>query len=132
MTRRVRRWAAWIYLPIAVRGRSSGSAAAPALSGGGDETLLVAEDEPAVRAILARSLREYGYTVLEARDGAHALEVAQRSPAPPDMLIATIQSLEVSTIFSRSKLVRTRAGTALPRPAIRTVIRAPLWPLREV
>jgi two-component system, cell cycle sensor histidine kinase and response regulator CckA len=59
-------------------------------SGGGHETVLVAEDEPAVRAILARALREYGYSVLEARDGAQALELAQHAPAPPDIVIADV------------------------------------------
>jgi DNA-binding NtrC family response regulator len=28
--------------------------------------------------------------VLEARDGAHALEVAERAPAPPDLVIADV------------------------------------------
>jgi two-component system cell cycle sensor histidine kinase/response regulator CckA len=43
-----------------------------------------------VRAIVARALREYGYTVLEARDGAHALEVMERAPGPPDIVIADV------------------------------------------
>jgi two-component system cell cycle sensor histidine kinase/response regulator CckA len=50
----------------------------------------VAEDEPAVRAIIARSLREYGYSVIEARDGSHALELAEGAPAPPDLVIADV------------------------------------------
>jgi PAS domain S-box-containing protein len=79
-----------IYLPVAATGRESERSNAPGLSGGGHETVLVAEDEPAVRAILARALREYGYSVLEARDGVHALELAQRAPAPPDLVIADV------------------------------------------
>jgi PAS domain S-box-containing protein len=79
-----------IYLPVAVAKREGESGIAPGLSGGGHETVLLAEDEPAVRAILARALREYGYTVLEARDGAHALDLAQRAPAPPDIVIADV------------------------------------------
>jgi DNA-binding response OmpR family regulator len=58
--------------------------------GGGSETILVAEDEPAVRAILARTLREYGYNVLEARDGSHALELADQAPGPPDLVVADV------------------------------------------
>jgi PAS domain S-box-containing protein len=79
-----------IYLPIATAGRESEGGSASGLSGGGHEMVLLAEDEPAVRAILARGLREYGYSVLEARDGAQALELAQRAPAPPDIVIADV------------------------------------------
>ncbi|HVJ99981.1 MAG TPA: ATP-binding protein, partial [Gemmatimonadales bacterium] len=79
-----------LYLPVAAAGRESGGWVAPGLAGGGLETVLVAEDEPAVRAILARALREYGYTVLEARDGAQALDLAQGAPAPPDIVVADV------------------------------------------
>ena len=79
-----------IYLPVTASGRGGEGGSGLGPSGGGNETLLVAEDEPAVRAILARALREYGYSVLEARDGAHALELAERAAAPPDMVIADV------------------------------------------
>lgn len=45
----------------------------PAARGHG-ETILVAEDEPPVRTIVARILRRAGYSVLEARDGQQAVE----------------------------------------------------------
>jgi len=55
---------------------------------GGSEVILLAEDDSLVRAVLARSLREYGYDVLEARDGLDALEVASRGVSPPNLVIA--------------------------------------------
>jgi PAS domain S-box-containing protein len=79
-----------IYLPLSAARLASGRAVASTVFGGGSESILVAEDEPAVRAILARTLRAYGYTVLEARDGLHALELAEAAAAPPKLVIADI------------------------------------------
>jgi len=79
-----------IYLPL-IDAPVRATAASQARSvEGGRETVLMAEDDDAVRDILARSLREYGYTVLEARDGQHALEVATAAPAPPDLVVADV------------------------------------------
>jgi signal transduction histidine kinase/CheY-like chemotaxis protein len=40
----------------------------------GHETILVVEDEPSVRAVVVQLLKNLGYTVIEAEDGAEALE----------------------------------------------------------
>lgn len=41
------------------------------------ETILLAEDEPLVRAMVVAVLRDQGYNVLETTNGAEALQVAQ-------------------------------------------------------
>jgi two-component system cell cycle sensor histidine kinase/response regulator CckA len=47
----------------------------------GQETILLAEDEPLVRAMIATSLRDRGYNVLEAANGIEALQMAQEQVA---------------------------------------------------
>ena len=44
----------------------------------GKETILVAEDDTAVRELVRALLSGYGYTVIEARDGVEAVEVLER------------------------------------------------------
>ena len=53
----------------------------------GRETILVAEDEEALRQMVAHILRVQGYTVLEAASGRHALEVWQQAERPIDLLL---------------------------------------------
>ncbi|MCU0784146.1 MAG: response regulator [Verrucomicrobia bacterium] len=53
----------------------------------GRETVLVAEDEEALREIVAEILRVQGYKVLTACSGRHALEVWEGSNHPVDLLV---------------------------------------------
>lgn len=57
---------------------------------GGSETVLVVEDEPALREVTVRSLRSLGYAVLEATDGKDALRVAARYPNRIDLLLSDV------------------------------------------
>ena len=46
---------------------------------GGTETILLAEDEEAIRALAERILTEFGYTVLVARNGEEAIEIFRKN-----------------------------------------------------
>jgi CheY-like chemotaxis protein len=60
----------------------------PAVERGTGETVLVVEDNPAVRRVVLRQLRELGYRVLEADRAAAALEILQHQPA--DLLLTDV------------------------------------------
>ncbi len=51
----------------------------PGVSAGGGETVLLVDDEVAVRAITARLLRQLGYRVIEAADGDEAVDISRRT-----------------------------------------------------
>ncbi|MDB5310155.1 MAG: Blue-light-activated protein [Gemmataceae bacterium] len=56
----------------------------------GSETILVVEDEPAVRALTRHVLRQAGYAVLEAADGDTALRVAAGHAGPIHLLVTDV------------------------------------------
>lgn len=56
----------------------------------GSETILVAEDEPPLRALCARVLKRYGYTVLQAGSVAEALLFAERYSGPIHLLLTDL------------------------------------------
>ncbi len=53
----------------------------------GSETILLAEDERDVRDVAREFLDMCGYTVLEAKDGVQAIEIATRHPGPIHLLV---------------------------------------------
>jgi len=79
-----------IYLPRALSEpvAAADASAAPAAMGN-EESILLVEDDPAVRAVARAFLRDLGYRVLEAENGEKALEVL-RSAEPIDLLFTDI------------------------------------------
>jgi PAS domain S-box-containing protein len=57
---------------------------------GGNETVLLVEDEDGVRALTRQMLQSKGYTVLEANNGEEALRVAERNEGTVDLLLTDV------------------------------------------
>jgi signal transduction histidine kinase len=76
----------------------------------GTETVLVAEDDPAVREILLRTLSARGYTVLQARDGREALEICGRAETRVDLLITDVVMPQLGGREASKRLEQLRPG----------------------
>src|SRR4051812_23623344 len=59
--------------------------------GGGNETILLVDDEQALRTVVARGLTAKGYNVLQAENGTRALEVADAHKAPIHLVISDVE-----------------------------------------
>ena len=59
-------------------------------AGRGEHTILLAEDEEAVRGMARLALTKHGYTVLAAADGVEALELADAHDGDIDLLLADV------------------------------------------
>jgi two-component system, cell cycle sensor histidine kinase and response regulator CckA len=79
-----------LYFPLMATPAESPDTASPVGVGGPDEVVLVAEDEAMVRAIMARTLRDSGYTVLEAADGKEALELMESRGGKVNLIVADV------------------------------------------
>jgi two-component system cell cycle sensor histidine kinase/response regulator CckA len=77
----------------------------------GRGTILLVEDEEAVRAFGARALTSRGYTVIEAASGAEALQVVEQEERPIDLIVSDVVMPEMDgpTMFGE---LRKRGITA--------------------
>jgi PAS domain S-box-containing protein len=78
-----------IYLPAAAAGQgpAADGAPRPAAPPAGGATLLVVDDEPALRDIAARILERAGYQALKADSGEQALELLRQAPQAVDLVV---------------------------------------------
>jgi len=76
-----------IYLPLAQADVEEVRAEALYDLSGGVGTILVAEDDLAVRRLMATLLNEFGYSVIEARDGAEAVEKFEANVDEVDLCV---------------------------------------------
>ncbi|HEU4394119.1 MAG TPA: response regulator, partial [Planctomycetota bacterium] len=109
-----------VYLPrrapaVAETRRAAAPAAAvPALPppsrAAGGEVVLLAEDEDAVRSLIAETLRLEGYSVVEARDGEEAVRLAAEVEGPIDLLVTDIMMPRMGGIPLAARMRKDRPG----------------------
>ena len=76
----------------------------------GHETVLLVEDEEAVRTLAGRVLQSAGYTVLCARNGAEAIRLASEHEGPIHLLATDLVMPRMSGLEVASQLTQTRPG----------------------
>jgi signal transduction histidine kinase/ActR/RegA family two-component response regulator len=84
-----------IYLPRHFGGVNEITPAAPSIEYKGEETILIVEDDPSVLALTATTLRELGYTVVEANH-AHSALGYLKNGSRPDLLLTDIVMPDVN------------------------------------
>jgi PAS domain S-box-containing protein len=78
-----------IYLPI-VKMKEEEKKANTIAAQGGSETILIGEDNSSVRELAKEVLEQFGYTVIEARDGEDAISKFEQSAKNIDLVILDV------------------------------------------
>jgi two-component system, cell cycle sensor histidine kinase and response regulator CckA len=91
------------------------STASPRPAPTGAETILVVEDEPNVRRLAALGLRAHGYVVLEAADGAEAIEIGRLAGPTIDLIVSDVMMPGMSgpELIARLAQITPRARAVL-------------------
>ena len=76
----------------------------------GTGTILVVEDEEGIREVVVHTLRECGYTVLEASDAKNALPLGEHYDGRIDLLLTDVVMPGMSGPEVASKVLATRPG----------------------
>jgi PAS domain S-box-containing protein len=79
-----------IYLPRVDQVHDEAHAELQAAVAGGNETILLVEDEPAVRELTRRSLAALGYNVITAASAEEALQQVRENSDPIDLLLTDV------------------------------------------
>jgi CheY-like chemotaxis protein len=97
-----------LCFPRAVADETAGAVAEVApVSVRGTETLLLVEDEDAVRALASRVLTDQGYVVLEARNGREALALLDRPDHGVQLVVTDVVMPDIGGVELAERLGRT-------------------------
>ncbi|HET7601600.1 MAG TPA: response regulator, partial [Gemmatimonadales bacterium] len=97
-----------LYFPLVAAAERPAQATASASGGAGilaGATVLIVDDEPAVRELARRGLEGSGCRVLEAADGSEAVDLVSRH-GPPDLLLTDLmmRGMDGATLAERVRL----------------------------
>jgi PAS domain S-box-containing protein len=85
-----------LYFPLVTSLGTATTHLEPTAPGRADEVVLVVEDEPMVRNIMARTLRDCGYYVLEAGGGHEALAIFEGQNVKINLIVADVVMPDMS------------------------------------
>jgi len=91
--------------PSQPEGKDAGISTEP-----GSETILLVEDQPAVRAFTLAALKGYGYRVIEASGGEEAIAIAGRHPGRIDLLLTDVVLTGMNGKELSERMGRSRPG----------------------
>ena len=104
-----------VYLPQAVEGAVSEPRAVElkpnTASLQGSETVLIAEDDQRLGVLIGKTLRQAGYTVLQASHGEEALEIARGHRTPIHLLIADVVMPDMNGCVLSQRVASLRTET---------------------
>jgi CheY-like chemotaxis protein len=83
-----------VFLPVSTRAVNGSVLAQPGVAPGGDETILLVEDESALREVIREILEVKGYRVISAATGAQALKVWEERKGEIDLLLTDMMMPE--------------------------------------
>jgi len=102
-----------IYLPATAGELGQPKVSAGKNVAGGQETILIVEDEPGMRELTTIFLEEYGYRVLAASGPEQAVELAEGFPEPIDLLLTDVIMPKMSGGKLAEKIVKARPQTKI-------------------
>ena len=100
-----------IYLPRVTDAAGTATRATSVVSSSGTETILLVEDDAALRKLATRILESAGYTVLLASTGEEALHLLERHEALVHLLLSDVVMPGMSGRELAERVAQTRPGT---------------------